>query len=141
MLPTAASLAPVALRCFRDERGALVPVDLAATVPFPVARVFWVFDVPAGMLRGGHAHKRCHQFLVCVVGAVSVEIYDGSAERTVALSAGEALHVPPGIFAAERYDAPGSVLMVFCDRPYEATDYLSDRAAFVAHRRQLQAAG
>ncbi|HLY45170.1 MAG TPA: FdtA/QdtA family cupin domain-containing protein [Stellaceae bacterium] len=140
-LPTVASLKPAALPSFRDEHGVLVPIDLAQAVPFPVVRVFWVCDVPPGTIRGGHAHKACQQFLVCVAGSLAVEADDGVAQRSVRLSAGSALHIPPGIFAAERYETPGAVLMVFCDRPYEPADYLSDRAAFIAYRRRLHGAG
>ncbi|HKS89769.1 MAG TPA: FdtA/QdtA family cupin domain-containing protein [Stellaceae bacterium] len=140
-LPSVAGLAPASLPSYRDERGTLVPVELERVVPFPVARVFWVADVPAGASRGGHAHKECQQFLVCVAGVLTVEVYDGAAERRIALVAGDALHVPPGIFAAERYEEPGTVLMVFCDRPYDPADYLADRTAFRAHRRELEAAG
>ncbi|HYM73037.1 MAG TPA: FdtA/QdtA family cupin domain-containing protein [Stellaceae bacterium] len=137
-LATVDGLAPTELRCFRDARGALVPVDLPAVVPFAVVRLFWVYDVPAGTSRGSHAHKECHQFLVCVAGTVAVEAYDGSAERSFVLTEGQALHLPPGIFATERYVAPGSVLMVFCDRSYEPADYLTEREAFLAYRRQMQ---
>ena len=140
-LPTVEGLVPASLPSFRDERGVLVPVELERVVPFPVRRVFWVCDVPAGASRGGHAHKACQQFLVCVAGVLTIEVYDGAAERRVALVAGDALHVPPGIFAAERYDAAGTVLMVFCDRPYDPADYLADRAVFRAHRRQLEVGG
>ena len=134
-LPTIAALQKITLQSFRDPRGVLVPVDLAQVVPFPVARVFWVYDVPVGTSRGGHAHKICQQFLVCMTGSVTVQIFDGAAERSVPLAAGDALYVPPGIFAAEEYGSPDAVLLVFCDRPYEPADYLTDRAAFLAYRR------
>ena len=137
-LPTVDGLEPLQLRCFRDERGALVPFDVAIVVPFPVVRVFWVYDVPARSSRGAHAHKECHQFLICVVGSVTVDVFDGSSARSITLAEGQALHIPPGIFATERYETPGSVLMVFCDRPYETADYLNDRAAFVAYRREAE---
>ena len=67
MLATVDDLRPVALRTFIDPRGALVPIELAQTIPFTVARFFWIFDVPAGEARGSHAHKLCHQYLVCAV--------------------------------------------------------------------------
>ena len=75
-----------------------------------MVRAFWS-SMPAGTARGAHAHKQCQQFLVCVTGSVVIEIFDGSAERSIALAEGQALHVPPG-FSTERYTAPGSVLMV-----------------------------
>lgn len=133
-LPSVDMLEPAVLNAFRDARGVLVPIDLATTVPFPVARVFWVSDVPSGTSRGGHAHKACQQYLVCITGAVCVDVFDGTAERSIDLAAGTALHVRAGIFATERYASPGSVLMVFCDRAYERSDYLTDRAEFVAWR-------
>jgi dTDP-4-dehydrorhamnose 3,5-epimerase-like enzyme len=140
-LATVDDLEPVAFRLFRDARGVLVPVDLAQSLPFKAARFFWIFDVPAGQVRGAHAHKLCHQFLICALGSVQVEATDGRAERSYELTAGQALHVPPGLFTAEHYLAPGSVLMVFCDRPYEPQDYLNDREAFLAYRRNIGAAG
>jgi dTDP-4-dehydrorhamnose 3,5-epimerase-like enzyme len=140
-LATVDDLQPVAFRLFRDSRGVLVPIELAQSLPFKVARFFWIFDVPAGQVRGAHAHKLCHQFLICALGSVQVEATDGRAERSIELTVGQALHVPPGLFTAERYVAPGSILMVFCDRPYEPEDYLNDREAFLAYRRNLGVAG
>jgi UDP-2-acetamido-3-amino-2,3-dideoxy-glucuronate N-acetyltransferase len=136
MLPTVDDLQPVAFRLFGDQRGVLVPVELPQSIPFKVMRFFWIFDVPVGSVRGAHGHKACHQYLICAVGSVRVEAYDGTAERSIALTAGQALHVPPALFTAERYEMPGSVLMVFCDRPYELEDYLTDRDAFVEHRKK-----
>jgi hypothetical protein len=140
MLATIDDLRPVALRLFRDPRGALVPIELAQAIPFKVARFFWIFDVPPDEARGSHAHKLCHQYMICAVGSVHVQAFDGRSERSIALTAGQALHVPPALFTAERFDAPGTVLMVFCDRPYEVDDYLADRNALVAYRREVGAA-
>jgi hypothetical protein len=136
-LATVDDLRPIALRLFSDPRGVLVPIDLSRSIPFKVARFFWIFDVPAGAVRGAHAHKLCHQFMVCGVGSLRVEADDGETGRSIALAAGQALHVPPGLFTAERFEAPGTVLMVFCDRPYELDDYLNDREALRAWRRQI----
>jgi dTDP-4-dehydrorhamnose 3,5-epimerase-like enzyme len=109
---------------FRDSRGLLVPVEFSRFVPFAVQRMFWINDVPAGGVRGGHAHKYCHQFAICVTGLVSIEAYNGEAKRTVELRAGQAAHIKPRIFTTERFVAPGSILSVLCDRPYDAVDYL-----------------
>ena len=109
---------------FREPRGVLVPVEFSAFVPFEVRRMFWIADVPAGGVRGGHAHKTCHQFAICIAGRVTIEAFDGRARRTVELTAGQALHIKPGIHTTERFMSTGSVLSVLCDRPYEATDYI-----------------
>jgi hypothetical protein len=137
MLATVDDLKPVAFAQFRDSRGVLVPVELPRSIPFEVMRLFWVYDVPPGASRGSHAHKGCNQYYICAAGSLQVDAYDGNAERTIALAAGQALHVPPAIFTTERFDASGSVLMVFCDRPYEPDDYVNDRSALAAYRRGI----
>jgi dTDP-4-dehydrorhamnose 3,5-epimerase-like enzyme len=132
---TVNELSVVKLRQFRDPRGVLVPVELERQIPFPVHRIFWVHDVPRGGVRGGHAHKLCHQYAACVAGSVEVEVFDGTTERTMSLVAGDALHIPPGIFSTERFATPETVLVVLCDRPYEAEDYLNDKRAVAALMR------
>jgi len=136
-LTTVHDLRPIAFRLFADPRGALVPIELPQSIPFKITRFFWIFDVPAGEVRGAHAHKLCHQFMICATGSLRVEADDGDAARSITLAAGQALHVPPAIFTAEHFDAPGTVLMVFCDRPYELDDYLNDRETLRAWRQQV----
>lgn len=113
----------------------LVPIELSQTVPFKVARFFWICDVPARTTRGFHAHKTCQQYLICAAGSVQVELYDGRNDRSISLLAGQGLHIPPTIFATQRFDTSKTVLMVFCDKPYEIDDYLNDRAALSTYRQ------
>ncbi len=134
MFSFAAQLSPVKFPIMRDDRGALISFEPDKVIPFKVARVFWVFDVPASTLRGGHAHKECYQFLVCASGAISVEITDGRDNRTHVLEAGMSLYLPPAIFSSQRFIRPGSVLTVYCDRPYDKSDYIHDIAALKAFR-------
>jgi dTDP-4-dehydrorhamnose 3,5-epimerase-like enzyme len=141
MLPTVDDLRRVSFELFRDERGTLVPMDTSSSVPFPIKRVFWIYDVPPGGSRGAHAHKSCHQFIVCAVGSVRIEAFDGRAQRFIELAAGQALHVPPAIFTTQWFDAEGSVLLVFCDRAYNRREYMEDRNAFAAHRSRIAALG
>jgi dTDP-4-dehydrorhamnose 3,5-epimerase-like enzyme len=124
MKPAIDQLVAVDLPQFRDPRGLLVPVEFSAFVPFEVKRMFWISDVPAGGIRGGHAHKHCHQFAICLAGRVAIEAFDGRTKKTFELAAGHALHIRPGIFTTERFIAPDTILSVLCDRPYESTDYL-----------------
>jgi hypothetical protein len=139
MLPTVNDLDVKVFQHFKDRRGVLVPVELSQTVPFPVVRLFWVFDVPPSASRGAHAHKTCHQYYICISGSVQVEAYDGEASRTVTLAAGNGLHVPPAIFTTERFNIPGSILLVLCDRPYEIDEYLVNHEALTAFRLDLTA--
>ncbi len=139
MFATIDDLKPLSLQLFRDQRGVLVPIELPQTIPFRVARFFWIFDVPTGATRGSHGHKACHQYLVCAAGSLRVDAFDGLAECSIALTAGQALHIPPAIFSTERFEASGSVLMVFCDRPFEPDDYLTDPAALIEFRQAADA--
>jgi len=113
-------------RQFRDSRGVLVPIEIPSAIPFPVVRLFWVRDVPAGTGRGGHGHKVCRQYMICVTGGVLVDVTDGKISRRFELTAGDALDVQPGLFASETYQGPDSTLLVLCDRPFEAEDYLDN---------------
>ncbi len=114
-----------------DERGVLGVLEFADHLPFVPKRIFWINQVPARTARGGHAHKVCSQFLVCSRGQVQVEMLDGHQTKNVTLAAGDYLCMPPRIFASQTFVGPDSELMVVCDRPYEAEDYIYDRSEFV----------
>ena len=127
-------LSTVAFLRFTDERGSLGVAELQPLLAFPVKRVFWIYDVARDATRGGHAHKRCNQFLICLTGLVSVEAFDGVSNRALALPAGSGVHIPPAIYATERFDAEGSLLAVLCDLPFDKDDYIYDRSELVAFR-------
>lgn len=112
-----------------DDRGNLGVVDLSGHAPFVPVRMFWISDVPAGKVRGGHAHKACSQFIICLQGTVVVDAFDGIENERFVLEAGDFINLVPGIFATEEFVEPGSLLLVICDRPYEADDYIYDKSA------------
>jgi hypothetical protein len=118
-------------RIIGDHRGNLGVVDIASHAPFVPVRLFWIFDVAPGTARGGHAHKACSQFLVCLRGCISVDAIDGTLSRSFVLEQGDFLNLVPGIYSTETFMDVGSVLAVLCDRPYEPEDYVYDRDLFV----------
>jgi dTDP-4-dehydrorhamnose 3,5-epimerase-like enzyme len=119
-----------------DDDCVLVIAEAKKHVPFEMRRIFFVTGVAAGQTRGRHAHRRCHQLLVCPAGAVSVRLTDGSASRTVELDTPQkALHIPPGLWAEQIYRDPATLLLVLCDRVYEAEDYIRGMEAFIDWRR------
>jgi UDP-2-acetamido-3-amino-2,3-dideoxy-glucuronate N-acetyltransferase len=134
---TVASLVTVRLPRFCERRGTLLPVELAQIVPFPVVRLFIVLDVPPGEVRGAHAHKKCHQFFICVSGRITVVASDGLSERNFTLDAGRGLYLPPLIFASEIFNERGSVLGVCCDRSYDAADYIDNISELRSFRERL----
>ncbi|WP_245441457.1 sugar 3,4-ketoisomerase [Rhizobium vallis] len=111
---------------FKDARGALGVLDFPKEIPFAPVRMFWIHDVPAGGKRGAHAHKACTQFIVCGRGEVEIDAFDGTRNEEIKLSAGEYANIVPGIFATLTFPQEHSTVIVLCDRPYEADDYIYD---------------
>jgi dTDP-4-dehydrorhamnose 3,5-epimerase-like enzyme len=92
-------------------------------VPFPIRRVFWITRVPEGAVRGGHAHERLEQVLVCVSGGLVV---DTGAQIFTLYGPADALYVPPFTRVEMRHWQPHTVLLVLCSEPYDAEDYVYD---------------
>lgn len=110
-----------------DPRGNLTFIEQCRHIPFEIARVFFIYDVPTGADRGAHAHKNLHQFLVCLSGSFDVHINDGRQDKRIRLNRPwRGLHVPPMIWAAEVDFDPGSVCMVLASAPYDESDYIRD---------------
>lgn len=110
-----------------DLRGNLTFVESERHVPFPVKRVFYLYDVPTGADRGAHAHRRQHQFLICLSGSFDVELDDGNDRSVVHLNRPwKGLHIPPGIWAAETNFDAGSVCLVLASDYYDETDYIRE---------------
>jgi dTDP-4-dehydrorhamnose 3,5-epimerase-like enzyme len=121
-----------------DNRGSLVVFESNAGMPFNIERVFLV-QAPAGTVRGGHAHKKCIQLLVCSSGCVKITCDDGDEKSTYIIDRPDlALLVPEGIWAEQVYVKPDSVLMVLCNRPYEESDYIREYKDFIAYKRRVE---
>jgi hypothetical protein len=119
-----------------DPRGSLTVGEFGEEFPFLPKRYFIVFGVPAGMVRGEHAHKRCHQFLICAQGQCNVQIDDGVTRREVVLtSASTGLYVPPLIWGAQHKFSADGALVVFASDPYDPDDYIRDYTGFQAALR------
>jgi dTDP-4-dehydrorhamnose 3,5-epimerase-like enzyme len=114
-----------------NELGGLTVVEFAREIAFPVARIFYVTVAEAGKLRGCHAHHRCNQFLICVGGKVKATFFDGESNRSLVLESAEGVLLPAGIWGEQRYLDVNSALLVLCDQPYAAEDYIEDRDAFI----------
>jgi hypothetical protein len=120
----------------RDLRGSLVAAEFEDDVPFTPRRSFLVFDVPGSEIRGEHAHRTCHQFLVCVRGSCSVIVDDGSRRETLRLDHPTlGLHVPPMVWCAQFKHTPDAVMLVLASHPYDARDYVRDYQDFLDLRR------
>jgi hypothetical protein len=116
---------------FDDERGGLGVVDIVKYAPFTPVRLFWIVDVPEGRIRGGHAHKLCSQFMVCLAGSIQVDAFDGMTRRSFLLKRGDFINLVPRIYATETFLVERSTLLVLCDRPFEAEDYIDDEESLI----------
>lgn len=115
---------------YADSNGVLYVYESGGGVPFNIRRVFTV-SADAGDIRGDHAHKLCTQLLICVSGSIEVTSDDGSnVVQHLLDNPGDGLLVPPGVWLREEYLTAGAVLMVFCDRNYEPSEYIRDYNEF-----------
>jgi UDP-2-acetamido-3-amino-2,3-dideoxy-glucuronate N-acetyltransferase len=121
-----------ALTVARDMRGSLAVAEFERNVPFPVRRSFFVFDVPSRETRGEHAHRTCHQFLVCLRGSCAVVADDGRARQEFLLDTPAlGLHLPPLVWGIQYKYTPDAVLAVFASEHYDAADYIRDYDEFL----------
>lgn len=121
------------------RKGDLSVVQNGDGLPFDVRRVFYLYDVPAGSARGGHAHYRTAQMIVAVSGSFSLLLDDGTMKRTVVLNRPFlAVHVPAGIWN-ELYDfSSGAVALVLASDAFDEADYIRDYRTFRRSRATLQ---
>lgn len=120
------------LRSVRDLRGELSVGEFERELPFLPHRYFLVYDVPSVEARGEHAHRECHQFLICVRGAISVALDDGVVREEVRLDHPSlGVHIPPMVWALQYKHTPDAVLLVFASHHYDGSDYIRDHDSFL----------
>jgi acetyltransferase-like isoleucine patch superfamily enzyme len=121
-----------------DIRGSLTVGEFERTIPFAVRRYFMVFDVPSAETRGEHAHRECHQFLICVRGSCAVVADDGHNRQEFLLDKPDVgIHLPPMIWGIQYKYSADAVLLVFASHYYDGADYIRDYSEF----RRLVGAG
>jgi UDP-2-acetamido-3-amino-2,3-dideoxy-glucuronate N-acetyltransferase len=121
------------LTMVEDLRGTLTAGEFIDQIPFTPQRYFVVLDVPGKEVRGEHAHRRCHQFLVCLKGSLTVVVDDGTASATITLrEANRGLYVPPLIWAAQLHYSPDAILLVLASEHYDPEDYIRDYDEFLS---------
>jgi dTDP-4-dehydrorhamnose 3,5-epimerase-like enzyme len=116
----------------RDDLGALGVVEGLSPFPFPIKRVYFLYDVPAGAVRGSHAHKDLNQLIVAVAGSLSVQLDNGTEKTEWVLDApSKGLVVPPGYWRTLTDFSEGSAALVFASEEYTPADYIRDYDEFI----------
>lgn len=108
-----------------DMRGSLSAAEIGKDLPFEPKRYFLVFDVPSAEVRGEHAHRTCHQFLVCVRGSVAAVVDDGTNRDEFVLNRPDlGLHLPPMVWGTQYKYTQDAVLLVLASHVYDSADYI-----------------
>lgn len=117
-----------------DPRGNLTVADERGGMPFAVRRVYWLYDVPSGESRGGHAHRRCRELIVAVSGSFDVTLDDGRRRRTFHLNHPyQGLLVETAVWRTLDDFSSGSVCLVLASEPFEEADYIRDYDEYLAY--------
>lgn len=125
------------LRKIHDPRGNLTPIEGGKDVPFDIRRVYYLYDVPGGESRGGHAHKVLRQLIVAVSGSFSVTLDDGENNKTFVLNRPyQGLLVVPGIWRTLDDFSSGAVCMVLASEVYQIEDYIRDYSEFLKYKNE-----
>jgi len=120
------------LKHVEDMRGNLCAAEWHRDLPFLPRRVFYVYGVPSTRVRGEHAHKECHQFLVCVSGSLAVVVDDGRTRVEYVLNQPWlGIYLPPKIWGIQYKYSSDAVLMVFASHEYDPDDYIRNYDDFL----------
>jgi dTDP-4-dehydrorhamnose 3,5-epimerase-like enzyme len=114
-----------------DDRGNLSFIEAEKHIPLLIKRVYWVYDVPGGEIRGGHAYKTSREFFIALSGSFDVVLDDGINKKTCTLNRSYfGLYVPNMIWRHIENFSTNSVCMVLASSHYSAEDYIRDYAIF-----------
>ena len=115
-----------------DPRGNLTFIEGGSHIPFPIERVYYLYDVPGGAERGGHAHKGLQQLIVAMSGSFDVVLDDGREQKRIHLNRSyQGLYVCPMIWRELDNFSSGSVCMVLASNVYDEADYYRDYDQFI----------
>jgi hypothetical protein len=115
-----------------DPRGNLTFVEGGNHIPFDIKRVYYLYDVPGGAERGGHAHKKLQQVIIAMSGSFDVILDDGTAQKRIHLNRSYyGLYVPTMMWREIDNFSSGSVCMVLASELYEESDYYRDYHSFM----------
>ena len=116
-----------------DPRGNLTFVESSRHIPFAIQRVYYLYDVPGGSARGGHAHKALHQLIIAMSGSFDIHLDDGYEKKTVHMNRSYyGLYVCPMIWREIDNFSSGAVCMVLASDYYDELDYYRDYNQFVS---------
>lgn len=122
----------VELPKFLDRRGNLSIIEEFKNIPFKIERTYWIYDVPGGETRGGHAYRENQEFIVALSGCFDVVLDDGKEEKVFTLNRSYyGLYVPKGMWRQMRNFSTNSLALVLSSTKYTEEDYIHDYNEFL----------
>lgn len=116
---------------FLDRRGNLSFAEEFKHIPFKIERTYWIYDVPGGEARGGHAYKKNQEFIIALSGSFDVVLDDGKERKTFHLNRSYyGLYVPKGIWREMNNFSTNSLALILASTPYRKEDYIYDYEEF-----------
>ena len=117
----------VELPRFLDSRGNLSFVEQNNHIPFEIKRTYWIYDVPGGENRGGHAFKQTDEFIIALSGSFEVVVNDGTNKKVFTLNRSYyGLYIPKGLWREINNFSTNSVALEFASTKYDTNDYIRD---------------
>lgn len=115
-----------------NEAGNITVAENMKNIPFEVKRIYYLYDIPGGEARGGHAHYELEQYIVAASGSFDVILSDGQNRKIVTLNRPNiALHIVPGLWRELDNFSSGSVCLVLASLKYDESDYIRDYGEFL----------
>jgi len=117
-----------------DDRGNLSFIENVTHLPFDIRRVYWIYDVPGGEARGGHAFRDTEEFIVALSGSFDVVIDDGTCKKVFSLNRSYyGLYIPKGVWREITNFSTNSVAVEFASTDYDPEDYIRDYEEFIKY--------
>lgn len=124
---------------FLDERGNLSFAQNNTQIPFEIKRTYWIYDVPGGEGRGGHAEKENEELIIAMSGSFDITVDDGNEKKTFTLNRSYyGLYIPKGIWRDMSNFSTNSLALEFGSIPYDACDYIRDYDEFVTYSKTVK---
>ena len=120
----------------KNISGSITVLENNKNIPFEIKRIYYLYDVPSGESRGGHAHYSLNQYLVAASGSFDVDLDDGNSKKSFFLNKpDQALHIIPGIWRSIRNFSSGSILLVMASDFYLEEDYIRTYSDFIEEKK------